>query len=149
MVGQDIQMRCKSCGEEMTEHTSHRLNCGGDCLMCVGEAGDPDALDLLDRLNTTYKIKDTFKDCVDKLMELGKYVELIDHDESMRQGRIVMVKPPATDGNKLGPVAIASQITNELADILYSAGWTSPRDAQWSNLRDVLPAIKRALERLP
>lgn len=33
---------CRSCGSPMTKEESLRQDCGGDCLLCMVETGDPD-----------------------------------------------------------------------------------------------------------
>jgi hypothetical protein len=42
--------RCHICGEPMTEGESLRQNCGGGCLICMAEAGDPDCIEAAFRL---------------------------------------------------------------------------------------------------
>ncbi len=35
---------CSVCGNPMTADSSLRHDCGGDCLMCMAEAGDPECV---------------------------------------------------------------------------------------------------------
>lgn len=48
-LGGDVE-RCHICGEPMTEGESLRQNCGGGCLICMAEAGDPDCIEAAFRL---------------------------------------------------------------------------------------------------
>lgn len=41
---------CRTCGVMMTEHESLQRNCGGDCLMCMANAGDPDCIEAASRI---------------------------------------------------------------------------------------------------
>lgn len=45
-------MNCKSCGVELTasDIPAATQDCGGDCLSCMAECGDPDCKAALDRL---------------------------------------------------------------------------------------------------
>lgn len=42
--------RCRICGAVMTAHESLHQNCGGDCLLCMAEAGDGDCMEAAFRL---------------------------------------------------------------------------------------------------
>ena len=48
-LGGEVE-RCHICGAVMTDHESLRQNCGGDCLMCMAEAGDGDCVEAAFRL---------------------------------------------------------------------------------------------------
>lgn len=54
MTEQDtLENRCLICGAVMTSYPSVHRNCGGDCLSCMAEAGDPDCEDELASLLET------------------------------------------------------------------------------------------------
>jgi len=37
--------KCQTCGREMNnEPDSLNLNCGGDCMKCMADCGDPDCI---------------------------------------------------------------------------------------------------------
>lgn len=61
---------CNICKTPMTEHESFRMDCGGDCLLCMAEIGDDACIAKVLRLARTVRVPISEK----LMLEIRRYL---------------------------------------------------------------------------